>query len=107
MPIKSTDTGTDLPVAKACYGSAQSLVRQPRRCGFDKNWRAVQNKTTNSCKNRTRRLHQIRVQKRHRSAHQGWTCDKPGYVETGRSPLDSRAAAAIAGSGVRMGGTAW
>src|SRR5258708_25154165 len=45
--------------------------------------------------------------KKHRSAHQGWTCDKPGYVETGRSPLDSRAAAAIAGSGSRMGGTAW
>ena len=40
-------------------------------------------------------------------SHQGWTCDKPGSVETGRSPLDSRAAAAIAGSGSRMGGTAW
>jgi hypothetical protein len=38
-----------------------------------------------------------------RSAHQGWTCDKPGSVKIGRSPLDSRAAAAIAGSGVRMG----
>jgi hypothetical protein len=40
-------------------------------------------------------------------AHQGWTCDKPGSIEIGRSPLDSRAAAAIAGSGNRMGGTAW
>jgi hypothetical protein len=47
------------------------------------------------------------ISKRLRLAHQGWTCDKPGSVEIGRSPLDSRAAAAIAGSGVRMGGTAW
>src|SRR5580692_2542219 len=63
MPIKSIDTGTDLPIAKVCYGSAESLGRQPRRRGFDKNWRAVQNKTTNSCPKRTRRLHQIRFQK--------------------------------------------
>jgi hypothetical protein len=45
--------------------------------------------------------------KRLRSAHQGWTCDKPGSVEIVCSSLDSRTAAAIAGSGVRMGGTAW
>jgi hypothetical protein len=47
------------------------------------------------------------ISKRLRSAHQGSTCENPGSVEIGRSPLDSRAAAAIAGSGVRMGGTAW
>ena len=40
-------------------------------------------------------------------ARQGSTFENPGSVEIGRSPLDSRAAAAIAGSGVRMGGTAW
>jgi len=47
------------------------------------------------------------ISKRLRSSHQGWTRDKSGSVEIGRSPLDSRAAAAIAGSGVRIGGIAW
>jgi hypothetical protein len=45
--------------------------------------------------------------KKRRSTRHGWTCDKPGSVEIGRSPLDSRTAAAIAGSGVLIGGTAW
>jgi hypothetical protein len=47
------------------------------------------------------------ISKRLRSPHQGWTRDKSGSVEIGRSPLDSRAAATIAGSGVRIGGIAW
>ena len=40
------------------------------------------------------------------SARQGWTCENPGSVEIGRSPLTSRAVAATAGSGIRIGGTA-
>src|SRR5258708_25597224 len=73
---------------------------------FVRKWRAVQNKTTNSCKKRTRRLHQIRVSKRLRSAHQGWTCDKPRSVEIGRSPFDSRAAAPLPPSAFRLAATA-
>ena len=69
-------------------------------------WRAIPNGTTNVFTRRTCGLHQSRVQKL-QSAHQGWICDKPGTVEIGRSPLDSRAAAAIAGSGSRIGGTVW
>jgi len=49
----------------------------------------------------------IASSKKHRSVHQGCTCDKSGSVDIGRRVLDSRAAAAIAGSGIRMGGTAW
>jgi hypothetical protein len=47
------------------------------------------------------------ILKRIHLAHQGRLCDKSGTVEIGRIPLDSRAAAAIAGSGTRIGGTAW
>ncbi len=97
--------GSKSTLEQAVIASSESGKNGVR--SFVRKWRAVQNKTTNSCKKRTRRLHQIRVSKRLRSAHQGWTCDKPRSVEIGRSPLDSRAAAAIAGSGFRIGGTAW
>jgi hypothetical protein len=45
--------------------------------------------------------------KKRRSAHQGWICQKPGTVEIGCNPWDSRAMAATAGTGRLINGTAW
>ena len=45
---------------------------------------------------------ELRKERQGDPLRQGWTCDNPGSVEIGRSLLESRAAAAIAGSGVRI-----
>src|SRR5258708_7060470 len=96
--------GSKSTLEQAVIASSESGKNGVR--SFVRKWRAVQNKTTNSCKKRTRRLHQIRVSKRLRSAHQGWTCDKPRSVAIRRTPFDSRAAAPLPPSAFRLAATA-
>src|SRR5258708_25862245 len=67
--------GSKSTLEQAVIASSESGKNGVR--SFVRKWRAAQNKTTNSCKKRTHKPHQIRGSKRLPSAHPGCTCATP------------------------------